>query len=101
MYKSSNVTVNEKGHLVFAGYDTTDLAKEYGTPLYIMDEERIRERCRIYKKAMTEHFGTESMPLYASKALSVKRIYEIMSEEEMGVDIVSSGELYTAKKSGL
>ena len=47
MYNSSNVSINEQGHLVFAGQDTVDLAKEYGTPAYIMDEERIRERCRI------------------------------------------------------
>lgn len=100
MYNSSNVSVNEKGHLTFAGMDTVDLAKEYGTPAYIMDEERIRERCRIYRNAMTEHFGEGSMPLFASKSLSVKRIYEIMAEEGMGIDIVSSGELYTALKAG-
>ena len=100
MYTSSNVSVNEKGHLVFAGMDTVELAKEYGTPLYVMDEERIRERCRIYKKAMDEHFGNGSIPLFASKALSLKRIYEIMTEEGMGIDIVSSGEMHTAKKAG-
>ena len=58
----------KNGHLTFAGFDTTELAKKYGTPLYLMDEDKIREKVRIYKKAMAEAFGEESFPLYASKA---------------------------------
>jgi len=95
-----NISVNEKGNLTFAGFDTTQLAKKYGTPAYIMDEQKIREKCRIYKKAMSECFGGASMPLFASKALCFKRIYEIMREEGMGIDVVSAGELYTAKSAG-
>ena len=95
-----NLAVNEAGHLVFAGCDTADLAKEFGTPLLLMDEQRIRNRCRAYKEAMAAYLPAGSHPLYASKALSVKRIYEIMAEEGMGVDVVSSGELYTAVKAG-
>ncbi len=95
-----NLSINEKGNLCFAGHDTTELAEKYGTPAYIMDEQKIREKCRIYKNAMTEYFGGASMPLFASKSLCFKRIYEIMREEGMGIDVVSPGELYTAVSAG-
>ena len=86
-------------HLTFAGDDTTELAKKYGTPLFLMDEEKIRENCRTYKKAMKDSFGEGSFPLYASKACCFKRIYEIMKDENMAIDLVSSGEICTAKKA--
>lgn len=91
-----NLSINEQGHLCMGGMDTTLLAKEYGTPLYVMDEDRIRERCRTYMEAMREAFGENAKPLYASKAASFRQIYRIMREECMGVDVVSSGEVYTA-----
>ena len=94
-----NITVKDK-ILYFAGQDTTELAKKYGTPLYLMDENKIREKCRIYKNAFEKHFGPGSRPLYASKANCFKRIYEIMTEEGMGIDVVSSGEIYTALQAG-
>ena len=90
----------QSGHLRFAGYDTAALAEQYGTPLLVMDEEKIRSRCRTYKNAMACALPAGSHPLYASKALSIKRMYEIMAEENMGIDVVSSGELYTAVKAG-
>ncbi len=95
-----NLSVNSEGHLLFAGYDTLELAKEFGTVLYVMDEERIRQRCREYQQAMAKYLPAGSRPLYASKAMSIKRIYQIMKEENMGVDVVSPGELYTAVKAG-
>ena len=95
----NNITVKD-GVLHFAGQNTVELAKKYGTPLYLMDEDKIREKCRIYKHAFAKHFGPGSYPLYASKANSFKRIYEIMKDEEMGIDVVSSGEIYTAFKAG-
>ena len=95
-----NITTAANGHLLFAGQDTVDLAKQYGTPLYLMDEDRIREKCRIYTAAFRKHFGDKARPLYASKALSCTRIYEIMKEEDMGIDVVSSGEIYTALQAG-
>lgn len=100
MYTQNNLFLNEKGHLSFCGIDTVSLAQKYGTPLYLLDEEGIRERCRTYRDAMKKYFGEGSMPLFASKALSFKRIYEIINEEGIGTDIVSSGELYTAMKAG-
>ena len=98
LYK--NLAVNEAGHLTFGGYDTTDLAAQFGTPLMVMDESVIRNRCREYKAAVAAYFPEGSMPLYASKALSLKRIYEIMQQEQMGIDVVSSGELFTAVRGG-
>ena len=98
LYK--HLSVNSQGHLVFSGYDTTQLAKKYGTPLMLMDEMLIRDRCREYQNAMTQYLPAGSRPLYASKALSIKRMYELMAQENMGIDVVSSGELYTAVRAG-
>ena len=95
-----NLGVNDAGHLTFAGFDTVSLANEYGTPLMVMDENLIRSRCREYLTAAANYLPAGSKPLYASKAFSVKRMYEIMAEEGMGVDVVSIGELYTAKSAG-
>ena len=97
---SSNLSVGANGHLFFRGHDTVALAQEYGTPLYLLDEVRIRENMRMYLRAFSEHFGAAASPLYASKANCFKRIYEIAREEGMGIDVVSSGEIYTAKKAG-
>ena len=97
---SSNITIGENGHLYFGGHDTVELAKTYGTPLYVMDEMRIRENMRMYRKAFTEHFGENARPLYASKACCFKRIYEIAKEEGMGIDVVSAGEIHTALQAG-
>ena len=91
-----NLSVNEAGHLCFSGLDTVSLAEKHGTPLYLMDENKIRENCRTYVGAMRDAFGPDALPLYASKAASFKQMYRIVREEGMGTDIVSSGELYTA-----
>ena len=96
----NNLGVNEKGHLTFAGMDTVDLANKYGTPLYLMDEDRIRERCRTYRNALKEAFGDSANALYAGKAACFTHIYRIMREEGMGIDVVSSGEVYTAHSAG-
>lgn len=97
---SKNITVADNGNLEFAGYNTVELAKKYSTPLYLMDENLIRERMREYKTALSDFFSVESVPEYASKAFSCKRIYEIAKEEGINVDVVSIGELYTAYKAG-
>ena len=88
------------GTLYFAGHNTVQLAQKYGTPLYLMDETRIRENCRMYLRAFRRHFGENARPLYASKAASFKRMYEIMRSEGMGVDVVSAGEIHTAALAG-
>lgn len=96
----NNIGTNEKGILTFAGRDTLELAQKYGTPLYLMDEDKIREKMRTYKNAMSKYFGNCSAPIYASKAASFKRIYGIAAEEGIGVDVVSAGEIYTAIAAG-
>ena len=96
----SNLSVNSEGHLEISGVDAVRLAAEFGTPLYVMDEDVVRENCKKYVRAFRRNFGEGSLPLYASKALSCKAIYAIVAEEGMGADVVSPGELYTAVQAG-
>jgi diaminopimelate decarboxylase len=93
------IEVNEKGHLVFDGCDAVELAKEYGTPLYVISESEIRRRCKRIKEHFTNKYP-DTQALYASKAMSNMAIYKIIKEEGMGIDVVSGGELYTAVKAG-
>ena len=95
-----NIKRNEIGELCFAGMELSPLAKKYGTPLYLYDEERVRHNCRTYLNAVREGFGESAMVMYASKAASFKRLYEIIKEEGLGVDVVSCGEIYTAHLAG-
>ena len=95
-----NLSVNEKGHLAIGGLDAVSLAAEYGTPLYVLDEDVIRAKCRTYVEAMHEYFGPEAAPLYASKALCFKGIYPVVQSEGLCVDVVSPGEIYTAAAAG-
>ena len=60
---SSNITVGSNGHLYFGGQDTVALAQQYGTPLYVMDEVRIRANMQMYLQAFQAHFGPGSKPL--------------------------------------
>lgn len=94
-----NISENDRGHLCFAGHDTQELATAYGTPLYLLDEEKIRANCRIYRNAFKKYFAAGSVPLYAGKANAFKRIYQIVQEEGMAIDVVSCGEIYTALKA--
>ncbi len=95
-----NLSVNKEGHLCFAGLDTVLLAKKYGTPLFLIDEDRVRKNARTYINAMRKYFGGDSGPLLASKALCFSEIYRIAASEGMRTDIVSPGELYIAHKAG-
>lgn len=96
----SNLGINPSGHLTFGGRDTAELAKKYGTPLYLMDERRIRENCRVYTNAFRKHFGENALPLYAGKAACFKRIYTVVASEGLGIDVVSPGEIHTACLAG-
>lgn len=95
-----NLGINQAGHLTLGGVDTVQMAEKYGTPLYLLDEDRVRHNCRAYVNAMKKHFGGTSGPLLASKALSFKGIYRIAREEGMRTDLVSIGEMYTALATG-
>ena len=96
----THLSVNSDGHLTIGGLDTVELAREFGTPAYVMDEDCIRNTCRTYLAAAREYFGEDALPLYASKAFSCVGIYKIAAEEGMGIDCVSGGELYTARAAG-
>jgi len=91
--------INTHGHMVVGGCDTIALAKEYGTPLYIFDEETLRSRCKQYIEAF-QQTGLDFEVIYASKACSLLAVLQIIREEGLGIDIVSGGELYTALQAG-
>lgn len=95
-----NLSINAAGHLAIAGIDACELAAEYGTPLYVLDEDRVREKCRTYVQAMRSCFPEGSLPLYAGKALCFRGIYPIVESEGMGADVVSAGEIATALSAG-
>ncbi|MGX1900861.1 diaminopimelate decarboxylase [Thermolongibacillus altinsuensis] len=91
--------VNERGHLEIGGVDTIELAKTYGTPLYVYDVALIRKRARAFKQTFEKH-GLRAQVAYASKAFSAIAIVQLMAEEGLSLDVVSGGELYTALKAG-
>ena len=97
---ASNIARDEDGVLCFAGQSTARLAAEYGTPLYLLDEERIRANCRMYIRAFEKSFPRGSRVLYAGKAASFRAMCRIAAQEGMGLDAVSVGELHTALSAG-
>ncbi len=100
MFVSENLGVNEKGNLTVGGIDTVDLAAQYGTPLYVMDEQVVRNACRRFKESIDKYYGGKGLVCYASKAFSCLEMCRIIASEGIGLDVVSLGELYTAVKSG-
>ncbi len=100
MFVSDNLCVNANGNLTIGGVDTVDLAKKYGTPLYVMDEDMIRRECSVFQNSIDKYYDGHGLVCYASKAFSCKEIYRIMQSENMGIDVVSAGELYTAVQAG-
>jgi len=100
MFVSENLSVNEKGHLTAGGIDTIELAEQYGTPLYVMDEQLIRKSCRSFKSSIDKFYGGNGLVCYASKAFCCKEMCRIMKDEGIGLDVVSIGELYTAVQAG-
>lgn len=87
--------IAENGHLFIGNVDTQTLAEKYSTPLFIYDENLIRNQCRRFHKVLSES-GLDYHVSYASKAFICKEIVRIMKEEKMGLDVVSIGELYNA-----
>ena len=82
---SDCLSCNDAGHLVISGCDTVDLARQYGTPLYVMSEDKIRETCRRYVSSFQTNYGGNGRPIYASKAFSCKEIYRIVLREGLYV----------------
>ncbi|WP_353096164.1 diaminopimelate decarboxylase [Tissierella praeacuta] len=82
-------------NFIFAGCDTVKLAEKYKTPLYVMSEDYIKDRLKEIKENFLDKYP-KTMAVYASKAFLTKEIARIVKESEVGMDVVSGGELYTA-----
>lgn len=95
-----SISLTNDGALTFGGADARVIAEKYGTPVIMLDENRLRENMRGYIGSMRAAFGEGALPTYASKAMCFKEIYRILAEEGLGADVVSGGELYTALKAG-
>lgn len=91
--------INDRNHLEIGGCDTADLAAEFGTPLYVVDEQLVREQCRSYKAAFEKEYGDAKIA-YASKAFIVTAMCRLVDQEGVWLDVASAGELHTAKCAG-
>ena len=92
---TGTMKINSKNHLEIGGVDTVELAQKYGTPVYVYDIARIKEQAYEFKKAFADKKVTAQVA-YASKAFSCLALYQILSKEDVSLDVVSGGELYTA-----
>ena len=88
--------VNSDGHMEVGGCDLVDLAREHGTPLYVYDEDTVRQRAAEFVSAM----GGMGEVLYSAKAFASPAFLRIVAEEGLGLDVVSAGELNLALRSG-
>lgn len=86
---------NVNGRLQIGGITCSEVAKKFGTPLYVFDQVKIEDMCSTFVNALNKHYGF-GMVSYASKAFCCKEIYRLVNEFGMGADVVSGGELYTA-----
>jgi diaminopimelate decarboxylase len=96
LYFPDTAKIEANGHLSIAGYPLPELAERFGTPLYLLDEQTIRNTARKYKKTL-DKFYPNNLPIFASKALCVQAVFAILQQEGFGLDVVSAGELYTAQ----
>ncbi|RRJ66419.1 diaminopimelate decarboxylase [Paenibacillus oralis] len=99
MYLHGTSKINAKGHLEIGGCDTVELKQQFGTPLYIVDEALVRQRCREYMDAFRAS-GLSFQVAYASKAFCVMAMCRLAEEEGLSLDVVSEGELFTALQAG-
>ncbi len=100
MFHSPNLSINSENHLVIGQHDTVELANKFGTPLYVLDEDLMRDNCRAYKNAIDTYYDGHGLVLFASKALCTMYTGRLVAEEGLGADVVSGGELYTLYKAG-
>ena len=91
--------MQQDGHLVIGGVRAADLAREFGTPLYVMDEALIRQNCRAYVDAFREFYPNFEVA-YASKAFLCAAMVALVEQESLSLDVVSGGEIATALKAG-
>jgi diaminopimelate decarboxylase len=99
MYLHGTSRINDQGHLEIGGVDTLKLTADFGTPLYVVDEALVRQRCREFVEAFRAS-GLKFQVAYASKAFCVMAMCRIVEEEGMSLDVVSDGELFTALQAG-
>lgn len=99
MRLQGTMRINANGHLEIGGCDTVDLARDFGTPLYVIDEELLRRNCREYYESFTNENGND-LVIYAGKAFLVEAMCRIVAEEGLGLDVVSGGELSIALSAG-
>jgi diaminopimelate decarboxylase len=99
MYLHGTSKINDRGHLEIGGCDTTDLVRQFGTPIYVVDEALVRLRARQYMEAFRAS-GLNFQVAYASKAFCVMAMCRLAAEEGLSLDVVSDGELYTALQAG-
>jgi len=92
--------IDNAGHLIIGGCDTVKLAKEFGTPLYIFDEQSIRNTCRLYKNEFESRYEKVKV-LYASKAFMTKAMAMLVDQEGLSIDVCSPGEIYTCLQAGV
>ncbi len=92
---------NAEGHLEIGGCDVVELARTYGTPLYIVDELTVRTACQQYRDGFKQYYQGDSLVLYASKAWNCLALCALVHSEGLGIDVVSHGELYTAVQAGV
>lgn len=91
--------IDSNGQLTIGGVKAVDLAKQYGTPLIVYDVALIRSKINDLKQAFDSHHINYQIA-YASKAFSCIAILQLMNEENLSLDVVSGGELYTALAAG-
>lgn len=96
----SNYSINEQGHLAIANVDSVMLAEKYGTPLYVISETYIVERCGEIRRDFIKKYPN-TRAVYASKAFQTLEMCKIIKREGLGLDVVSGGELFTALKAGM
>lgn len=99
MYLHGTSKINANGHLEIGGCDAVELKQTYGTPLYVVDEALVRQRCREYMNAFRAS-GLTFQVAYASKAFCVMAMCRLAEEEGLSLDVVSEGELFTALQAG-
>ena len=89
--------IRDNGHLAIGDCDLVDLAKTYGTPLYVIDKQTFKSKSEEYINSLKK-YHQDFLVLYAAKAFTCKAILKITNDLGLGLDVVSGGELYTALK---
>ena len=89
-----------EGRLAIGGCDVLELAREFGTPAYVVAEDDLRARARDFRRALADHHGERGAVAFASKAFPCTEVLRIFREEGLSVDVASAGELHLARRAG-